>query len=117
MTPTRAKISSRNFSHYYDYKIHYFGNQNYAKLKAECLRTGKLFEDPLFRPNSQNIYYSRPMPNGISWMRPGEMVKDPKFIVNVANSDDLDQGILGKLSRIKCLKYSHYASLKGTVGS
>jgi hypothetical protein len=89
------QVNQRNFSHFYDYKISYFKEQNYAKLKSECRRLGKLFVDPLFEPVSQNVYSSKPMPRGIEWMRPCEINPDARFVVNTANASDLDQGTLG----------------------
>jgi hypothetical protein len=100
VTPSAKQIHPRNFSHYYDYKINYFKDQNYAKLKVECRKSGRLFEDPLFKPSSQNIYYSRTVPQDITWMRPCEIVPDSKFIVDTANANDLDQGVLGNENEI-----------------
>jgi hypothetical protein len=89
------RIHPRNFSHYFDYKINYFKDQNFAKLKLECGKSGKLFEDPLFKPSNQNIYYSKTVPGDITWLRPSEIVRDAQFIVDTANANDLDQGVLG----------------------
>jgi hypothetical protein len=50
-------------------KIQYFKNQNYIQLKNECLKNGRLFEDPLFRPTDKSLYYTRQPPKGIKWMR------------------------------------------------
>jgi hypothetical protein len=50
-------------------KIQYFKNQNYIQLKNECLKNGRLFEDPLFRPTNNSLYYTRQPPRGIKWMR------------------------------------------------
>lgn len=85
-------------SYFYDNKIQYFKGQNFIKIKSECLKSGKLFEDPLFTPTSRNLYYSKQVPQNIKWKRPHEIVSRPdvaKFIVNKANANDLDQGYLG----------------------
>lgn len=82
-------------------KIAYFKDQNYLALKNECLRTGKLFEDPCFPATDRSIFYTRPIPEGVKWMRPSEIVdlnykpKEPRFIVSKAEANDLDQGYLG----------------------
>ncbi|CAF1014270.1 unnamed protein product [Brachionus calyciflorus] len=89
---------SRN-SYFYDNKIQYFKSQNYLKLRSECLKNSILFTDPLFEPNSKNLYVSRRGPQGIKWKRPFEICKSngqiPKFIENTANANDLDQGYIG----------------------
>jgi hypothetical protein len=76
-------------------QIKFFKNQNFMQLKRECLRSGKLFVDPCFRPTDKSIYYSKPVPNGIKWMRPKDINSDARFIVNNANVNDLDQGQIG----------------------
>jgi hypothetical protein len=78
-----------------NHKVHFYKDQNYLKLKNECLRSGKLFTDPYFKPVSDNIYYTHSIPREVKWMRPSEICSDPKFVVNTANAYDLDQGILG----------------------
>lgn len=50
-------------------KIQYFRNQNYIQLKSECLKNGRLFEDPLFTPTNKSLYYTREPPRGIKWLR------------------------------------------------
>lgn len=85
-------------AYFYDKKIEYFKNQKYHELKSKCLKSGKLFEDPVFRPCNTNLYYTRPVPHNVRWMRPHEIVpksSEPKFFVGVANANDLDQGQLG----------------------
>lgn len=93
----RNKIT-RN-SYFYDNRIQYFKGQNYLTLKTECLKNGRrLFADPLFTPSNASLYYSKPMPHNIKWLRPHQIVKagvSPGFIVNKAEAHDLDQGYLG----------------------
>ena len=82
-------------------KIEYFKNQNFVQIKKDCLSKGLLFEDPMFPPTSRNLFYSKPLPKGVKWMRPSEICalnyapRLPKFVVNKAEADDLDQGYLG----------------------
>lgn len=82
-------------------QILYFKHQNYIALKNECLRNGTLFEDPEFKPEDKSIFYTKPLPYGVRWMRPEEIVRlnytprEPRFIVNRAEAGDLDQGYLG----------------------
>jgi len=78
-----------------EYKIEYFKNQNYIKLKKECHSTGCLFQDPYFLPCNKSLFYSKPIPKGTKWLRPHEIVQRPQFIVDNACADDLDQGTLG----------------------
>jgi hypothetical protein len=88
-------------------KIEYFKNQNYMLLKKKCLEEGSLFEDPLFPTDSKSLFYSKPMPKGVKWMRPSEICqlnyspKMPRFVVNKAEADDLDQGYLGNCWYVK----------------
>jgi len=94
-----AKIDVRNkivrVSNNADKKITPFKNQNYQNLRDECLRSGKLFEDPLFQPVNKNIFYTEYVPSGTTWKRPNEITDKPLFIVSGANANDLDQGYLG----------------------
>ena len=82
-----------------EYKIEYFKNQNYIKLKKECLRNKCLFQDPYFLPCNKSLFYSKPIPKGTRWLRPHQILKQlqpqPQFIIDNASADDLDQGTLG----------------------
>ncbi len=78
-----------------DKKIIPFKDQNYDDLKSECLKNGKLFEDPYFPAVDRSIFYNQPIPNGTKWARPNEISKKPIFIDQVADANDLDQGYLG----------------------
>lgn len=73
-----------------------FLDQNYEKLKAASLKSGKLFEDDKFPANDSSIYrfrnfYGKP----IIWKRPYELFSDPKFVVDGIVPTDLDQGQIG----------------------
>ncbi len=45
--------------------------KTYAEIKAQCLREGRLFEDPDFPAIDSNIFYSRSPPRPFVWKRPG----------------------------------------------
>ena len=62
----------------------------------ECLRDKKLFEDPLFKASVESITKRTNINqlDKITWKRPHEIVKDPKFIVNSIQPSDLSQGKL-----------------------
>lgn len=78
-----------------DQKIVPFRNQSYEAIKRECLRAGRLFEDPTFPASDASMFYSQPVPTGTKWKRPYEICARPRFIVNEALTGDLDQGFLG----------------------
>lgn len=69
-----------------DKKVIPFKNQDYEKLKKECLKSGKLFEDPLFPCVNSSMFYSQPVPQGITWARPGEISVKPVFIQGAAEA-------------------------------
>ena len=106
----RNKVT-RN-SYFYDNKIQYYKGQNYLALKLECQKTGQKFSDPYFTPSNSSLYYSKPMPHNIKWLRPHQIVREnqrPEFIVNKAEAHDLDQGYLGNcwfIAGIKTFKIS-----------
>ncbi|XP_073527980.1 calpain-2 catalytic subunit-like [Phyllobates terribilis] len=88
-----------------------FENQDFNKLKAECLESKQLFKDPKF-PASQSSLGSELLGpdsetvNGLEWKRPKEIKKNPKFIVGGEERDDICQGKLGDcwlLGSIACL--------------
>ena len=69
--------------------------QNFNELKSSCLQTGKLFEDPVFPPTDESLYFSREPPFTLEWKRPLELSKDPKFFVDGPSRFDINQGELG----------------------
>ena len=75
-----------------------FLNQNYERIKAECLKSNKLFEDDKFPANDSSIYRKVNFIHKdikIEWIRPHEIFQNPKFIINGISGNDLDQGSLG----------------------
>ncbi|XP_009870041.1 PREDICTED: calpain-9 isoform X2 [Apaloderma vittatum] len=69
--------------------------QAYGELKQECLRRGILFEDPDFPACDSSLFFSEKPPVPFIWKRPGDIVKDPKFIIGGATRTDICQGDLG----------------------
>ncbi|XP_061482366.1 calpain-9 isoform X2 [Rhineura floridana] len=69
--------------------------QTYKELKLECQQKGTLFEDCDFPANDSSLFYSEKPPIPFVWKRPGEIVKDPQFILGGATRTDICQGDLG----------------------
>ncbi|KAM9018294.1 calpain-9 isoform 4-T5 [Ara ararauna] len=67
----------------------------YEELKQECLSSGVLFEDPDFPACDSSLFFSEKPPIPFIWKRPGDIVKDPKFILGGATRTDICQGDLG----------------------
>ncbi|XP_009944194.1 PREDICTED: calpain-9 isoform X2 [Leptosomus discolor] len=67
----------------------------YEELKQDCLRRGVLFEDPDFPACNSSLFFSEKPPIPFIWKRPGDIVKDPKFIIGGATRTDICQGDLG----------------------
>lgn len=78
-----------------DRKIVPFKGQDYEKLRSECLKSGRLFEDPLFPTVDKSMFYTQSVPDGVKWRRPKEISNKPLFIANKVDANDLDQGYLG----------------------
>lgn len=74
-----------------------FNDQNYESIKAQCLKQGKLFEDDKFPATSSSIFKFQNMLGNrpVTWKRPFEICKNPEFIHNVIEPNDLDQGQIG----------------------
>uniref|UniRef100_A0A8C4HH91 Calpain-1 catalytic subunit n=1 Tax=Dicentrarchus labrax TaxID=13489 RepID=A0A8C4HH91_DICLA len=74
--------------------------QDYESLRAQCLQSGKLFEDHLFPCAASSLGFNELGPRssktlGTRWMRPTEFCKRPEFIVDGATRTDICQGALG----------------------
>ncbi|XP_032911332.1 calpain-9 isoform X2 [Catharus ustulatus] len=69
--------------------------KGYEQLKQECLQRGVLFEDPDFPACKSSLFFSENPPIPFVWKRPGDIVKDPKFILGGATRTDICQGDLG----------------------
>uniref|UniRef100_A0A8C8S1G6 Calpain-9 n=1 Tax=Pelusios castaneus TaxID=367368 RepID=A0A8C8S1G6_9SAUR len=69
--------------------------QTYEELKRMCQQRRTLFEDSDFPANMSSLFYSEKPAIPFVWKRPGEIVKDPEFIVGGATRTDICQGDLG----------------------
>ena len=82
--------------------IENFRNQSYTSLKKKLLKDKALFEDPLFPADSKSIYLKdKPeFLDGVrlTWKRPFELHKSPKFAAEGFSRKDLHQGIIGPLN-------------------
>ncbi|KAK0416655.1 hypothetical protein QR680_012613 [Steinernema hermaphroditum] len=63
--------------------------------RDRCLQDKRLFEDLEFPSNDSSLYYSRRPPKRVTWLRPGEIVKDPQLIHEGQSRFDVIQGELG----------------------
>ncbi|XP_073455456.1 calpain-6 [Aquarana catesbeiana] len=72
-----------------------FKSQNFLELKSECVKKGRLFEDPEFPATDESLFYSKAPPHSIEWKRPGELCNDPYLFVEGISHHDLHQGQLG----------------------
>ncbi|XP_056431196.1 calpain-1 catalytic subunit [Gadus chalcogrammus] len=77
-----------------------FLGQDYESLKASCAQRRGLFEDPLFPCAPSSLGFDELGPrsaktSGVRWMRPTEVCRNPKFIMDGATRTDICQGGLG----------------------
>ncbi|EPY81954.1 calpain-9 isoform 1 [Camelus ferus] len=78
-----------------DARITHSSGQSFEELRRACLQTGVLFEDADFPANSSSLFYSKRPQIPFVWKRPGEIVKNPEFILGGATRTDICQGELG----------------------
>ncbi|UXI16507.1 Serine-arginine protein 55 [Sarcoptes scabiei] len=69
--------------------------QDYEKLKEKYLLEGQLFDDPAFPASDQSFYLHGRGPKKFRWLRPHQIVNNPKFISHGAGRFDVNQGELG----------------------
>ena len=67
-------------------------NQDYDEIKASNLKYGTLFEDEEFPACNGSLFRFKAPARKVFWMRPFEIVDNPKFIVDRIIPNDLDQG-------------------------
>ena len=48
-----------------------FKDQDYNKLKDNCRRSGRLFEDSAFPADNRSLFFSQASPRKFEWKRPG----------------------------------------------
>ena len=56
-------------------------NQDFEKLKNQCLKAKQLFTDEAFPANNNSLFRANPV-NNVVWKRPYEICSNPQFIVN-----------------------------------
>ncbi|XP_064485553.1 calpain-B-like isoform X4 [Ornithodoros turicata] len=79
--------------------------QDFHELHRECLKSGKLFEDPEFPCNGWSAWGSTGQRN-VQWLRPNDICEKPEFFVHGASRFDVLQGELGNcwmVASIACL--------------
>ncbi|KAJ0006505.1 hypothetical protein NQD34_013778 [Periophthalmus magnuspinnatus] len=74
--------------------------QDFESLRAQSLRSGKLFEDSFFPATCSSLGFNELGPRsaktqGVIWKRPTEICRNPEFIVDGATRTDICQGSLG----------------------
>lgn len=94
-----------------------FRNQKYKVLKSQLIKEGKLFTDIEFPPADCSIFISNAsLCEGVEWKRPGEIVKDPRLIVEGVSDNDVKQGQIGNCWFVAaCSALSHHKSLWSRV--
>ncbi|BFZ25902.1 hypothetical protein BsWGS_28940 [Bradybaena similaris] len=70
-----------------------FRKQSYSSIRKECIKKGVLFEDPEFPATSKSLYFSKVVKD-VEWLRPKELCKVPRLIVDGISCDDLVTGEL-----------------------
>ncbi|XP_076116201.1 calpain-9-like [Mytilus galloprovincialis] len=78
----------------------------FENMRDECLKSGTLYEDPVFPAQDRSLYrHLRPYKN-IKWKRPHEIVQKPTFVVKDVCNMDIEPGKLGDcclISAFTCL--------------
>jgi len=74
-----------------------FCGQDYQRLKAACLSSGKLFVDPEFPPGPSSLYggHAGQRDASLEWRRASQLVDEPHLFVEGASRFDVKQGELG----------------------
>nr|XP_003940818.1 calpain-9 isoform X2 [Saimiri boliviensis boliviensis] len=78
-----------------DARTTHSSGQSFEQLRQECLQRGTLFEDADFPAGNSSLFYSERPQVPFVWKRPGEIVKNPEFIIGGATRTDICQGELG----------------------
>ena len=80
-------------------------NQDFERIKNDCLRKRELFTDPYFRPDSSSIARFNHPRSRIVWKRPHEIIYNPQLFVNDADPKDLNQGLILHLTFSLCFTF------------
>lgn len=70
-------------------------SQNFFELREQCLKSGKLFEDPEFPCCEKSLLIREDDVGPVEWKRPKELVENPNFIVGGISRFDIKQGNVG----------------------
>ena len=69
--------------------------QCYETIRAQCLESGQLFEDPEFPAADSSLMYIMHPDRKYEWLRPMEICEDAQFFVEGYSRFDVQQGELG----------------------
>ncbi|WKX99328.1 hypothetical protein Q1695_014311 [Nippostrongylus brasiliensis] len=69
--------------------------QAFYAERQRCLKERRLYEDPHFPANDYSLYFSRRPPTRVTWLRPGEIARDPQLFTEGHTRFDVVQGELG----------------------
>ena len=77
-------------------------NQDYDRIKSDCIRSGVLFQDEYFPADQTSISWLNNQASAsnedeyeYAWKRPHEIIRNPKFITNGIDPSDINQGKMG----------------------
>ncbi|XP_059488829.1 calpain-A-like [Neocloeon triangulifer] len=68
--------------------------QDFNSIRDQCQREGILYEDPDFPCTTESLFYSKAPPIPFKWLRPSQIVKDPRLFVEGYSRFDIKQGEL-----------------------
>ncbi|XP_076017119.1 calpain-1 catalytic subunit-like [Genypterus blacodes] len=76
-----------------------FLNQDFLQLKQYCVKGGLRYVDDMFPPDrrsiGQDVLDSEAELARVVWLRPGQIVPNPHFLVDGVSRFDFEQGIVG----------------------
>lgn len=72
-----------------------YEGQSFSALRRQCQQNKTLFEDPLFPPSDESLFYQTNTVGHVTWKRPKDLCSDPHLFVNGISAHDLNQGHLG----------------------
>ena len=75
-----------------------FANQNYEKIRNQCLKNKVVFVDPMFPPSNSSLFLREDNWNknhNIEWKRANEICSDPRLFIDGPSRFDIRQGELG----------------------
>jgi len=68
--------------------------QNFEEIRAQCLESGELWEDPEFPADGNSVFFSKSVWD-IEWYRPRDLTDEPKLMEGGGDRFDINQGELG----------------------